>query len=336
MASVRLFRLVIKADLTCRQTYSGGQVAIYISLGVSKIATILLVRRLFIRDMKKAWTTCNAVLCAMFAWTIASAVLVSAGCSAESLSPKTSAQICSGIETRYMIVVVTDAITDLVLAVVPAYLCRHLQMNFLFKLQVLGIFALRLPLLALASLFLKYWKTSLNGDNIGVARTTALVFQQSQLCVSLIAGTIPCLKSFIQSFDTGSGVKAGFGQSTNSSGYGRRSNVQYSSNGRTNNGDSYQMSPLDRSVNSKAKPQIEVDNGGTARVNRKSFTMKLCSATEESSVAMERCSTQDSDRQSQLSTQELVIRKDVRWEVRREAARRNSDINVPGLLRLPK
>ena len=145
-------------------------------------------------------------------------MVVSAEFSAESLSPKKATQICSRIETRYMGVVVTDAITDLVLAVDRAYLCRRLQMSSMFKLQVLGIFALRLPLLALAGCFFKYWSTSMNNDNVGVARTTALVFQQSQLCVSLIAGTIPCLGSSIQSFDTGSGVKAGFGHSTYSSG----------------------------------------------------------------------------------------------------------------------
>lgn len=336
MASVGLLYLAFKSDLTSQQTYAGDQIAIYISLGVSKIATILLVRRLFIRNMTKAWTTCNAVVCAMIVWTIASAVLVSTGCSAESLSPKTSSQICSGIEIRYMVVIVTDVITDLVLAVIPAYLCRHLQMNFIFKLQVLGIFALRLPLLALASLFLKYWKTSLNSDNISVARTTALVFQQSQLCVSLIAGTIPCLKSFLQSFDTGSGVKAGLGQSINSSGYGHHSNIYHSSSAPTNNGESYQMSSLNRSRKVKSEAQAKRNNGETVRVNKRSSTRRLCSDTEENSVEMERRSTQESDCKSQLSTQELVIRKDVQWEIRRETARNNSDINVPGLLRLPK
>jgi hypothetical protein len=239
----------------------------------------------------------------MFAWTMASAVVVSAECSAESLSSKKTTQICSGIETRYMVVVVTDAMTDLVLAVVPAYLCRHLQMDFMFKLQVLSIFALRLPLLALAGLFFKYWSTSLNSDNVGVARTTALVFQQTQLCVSLVAGTIPCLRSFIRSFDAGSGMKAGFGHSTYSSGYGHHSNVHHSSSAPSNNGESYQMSSLSRSGKDKSEAQAGVHNIEVVRVNKKSFTVRLHSDSEENSVDMERRSTQASDRKSQLSTQ---------------------------------
>jgi hypothetical protein len=85
----------------------------------------------------------------------------------------------------------------------------------------------------IAGLFHKYWMASLTSDNTDVILTTALIFQQAEVCFSLIAGTIPCLKSFIQSFDTGSGVKAGFG-STHTSGYGRHSKVHHGSNAEIN------------------------------------------------------------------------------------------------------
>lgn len=213
----------------------------YISLGFSKIATILLVRRLFIRDMKNTWRICNVITGAILIWTILSALLVSAGCSAESISPKTPSQICSGIEKRYMFVVVTDAMTDLVLAFIPVYLCRRLQMNILLKLQVLGIFALRLPLLVLAGYFLKTWKRSLHSGNPGIARTVPLVFQQSQLCFSLITGSIPCLKSFIRSFDTGSGVKVEL-RYTSGSGENRRwYNLDYNNIAQGTKGENYEL-----------------------------------------------------------------------------------------------
>ena len=184
---------------------------VYLCLGFSKIATILLVRRLFIRNMKIAWSTCNTVVGVMVTWAVASAIIVSAGCSSESLSPRTSLMLCAGLKTRYMLVTVADGVTDLVLAILPAYLCRNLHMKFMFKLQVLGIFALRLPLLMLAGLFYKYWMASLASDDTDIVRTTALIFQQAEVCFSLIAGTIPCLNSFIQSFYKGSGVKECFG-----------------------------------------------------------------------------------------------------------------------------
>lgn len=215
-----------------------------------------------------------------------------------------------------MIVVVTDGITDLVLATLPAYLCRHLQMKFLFKLQVLGIFALRLPLLALAGLFLKHWTSSLDEIDLGIARTTALIFQQTQLCVSLIAGTIPCLRSFIQSFDTGSGMKAGFGDYS-SSGYGRHTNAQHRgipSPDKT----SYKMSLLERQHKGVATGQARGDGGVSIWVNEGTSSSRLCVDSEEQILEMERRSTQEFDRKSQLSTQDLVIRKEVRWEITRE------------------
>ncbi|XPS79606.1 hypothetical protein M3J09_011586 [Ascochyta lentis] len=294
-------------------TYYGGQIAIYISLGISKISTILLVRRVFRAEMKKERTICNVVVCAMFVWTISSALVVSAGCSAESLSPKTPSQVCSGIgnEARYMVIVVTDAITDLVLAIIPAYLCRHVQMKPVLKLQVLFIFALRLPLLALAGLFFKYWKISLNSDDIGVARTMALVFQQSQLCVSLIAGTIPCLKSFMNSFDTGSGVKVRLGRCVDSSGYGTHSSFHSSSCAPTNYGESYQMYTLNDRRNGDSGAKVQADNG---KAPGRTWTQLLRRLRTEGGIhdmEMDHRDTQEFDGTSQTSKRRLVIRKTV-------------------------
>lgn len=217
-----------------------------------------------------------------------------------------------------MVVVITDAITDLVLAVVPAYLCRHIQMKFMFKVEVLVIFALRFPLLVLSSLFFKYWRTSLNSDNIGVARTTALILQQSQLCVSLIAGTIPCLRSFMNSFDTGSGVKARLELSADFSGYGHHSSIHHSSSAPIKHGESYQMSSLNDGRNGKPKAEVQVDNDETARGTWRRFARRLRSDKETYNLEMDRHSTQESDHRSQMSTQELVIRKEVevRWETK--------------------
>lgn len=308
---------------------------IYISLGLSKLASILLVRRLFTRDMRNAWAMCNMITGAIVIWTLVSAALVSAGCTGDSLSPRTPSDVCKGIEIRYIFVVITDGITDLILAFIPTYLCRRLQMNVLFKLQVLGVFASRLPLLALAGLFYKFWKTSLRSDNPGVERTTALVYQQSQLCFSLIAATIPCLKSFIRSFDTGSGQKAGFGNSSNSGAYGHMSSVHHSA-AQFDHGESYQMSRLDRDKDSPSRLRKGGDGVGAVRVNRKPSLAENGSTTNDGGTELERCSTQESDRKSQQSTQELFIRKEVQFEVKREPAKRGIDTHRPGLLRLPK
>lgn len=280
--------------------------------------------------MKKAWRVCSIVTGCVAIWTILAAFLISVGCSSESTAPRTQSQTCPSIIARYRFVIVTDAITDVVLVIIPAYLCWQLQMSIWIKLQVLTIFAFRLPLVVLAGLFLKAWTHSLSSSNPGVDRSPAIVYQQCELCVSLIAGTIPCLKSFIRSFDTGSGVKAGFGSSN-----------EYGSGGRTSsnalNQQSYQMSSLNRSKSGTSHSRSHVGgDDGDVRVNPLPFTSGRANqpplARGESNRAGYEWEQQEADRESQGSRQELFIRKDLAWEVGSDA-RRGSD--EPGILKLP-
>lgn len=272
---------------------------------------------------------CNVITGCTIIWTVLAGTLVSIGCSPESTAPKVAPNTCSGIIARYQLVVVTDAITDVVLVIVPAYLCWHLQMSVLLKLQVLVVFAFRLPLIALACLFLKFWARSLSTSNPGIDRSPAIILQQSQLCFSLIAGTIPCLKSFIRSFDTGSGVKAGFGSS---SGYGSYSRT--GSNALSN--ETYELSSVKHSKSDTSYTRSRVEDEGDIRVNLRPFPSARPSdsmTTRETSANNGYKRQHEPDRDSQGSRQELVIRKDMGWEVGSDTRRRS---DTPGILILPQ
>ncbi|KAF2472815.1 uncharacterized protein BDR25DRAFT_366028 [Lindgomyces ingoldianus] len=204
-------------DLLTEDQYSrtatsqyANQVVFYLSIGLSKCAAVLLIQRLFTRDAKKFWMICNVVTGLMAVWTIVATLAVSVGCNPKSTLPALEEQTCPSLLPRYQVIIITDTVTDVLLVLVPAYLVWQLQMSKALKLQVISAFAVRLPLLPLSILVLITYKNSLHSSNPGVDRTTAIIFQQSQLCFSLMAGTIPCLKSFIRSFDTGSGAKVGY------------------------------------------------------------------------------------------------------------------------------
>lgn len=134
---------------------------------------------------------------------------MSIGCQPTELTPKIASKLCPGIVLRYTIVVVTDALTDVVLVIFPTTLCWQLQMHWTLKAQVFVVFAFRLPLVIFASLFLSTWKQSLPGDNPGVCRGLAITYQQAEICISLIAATIPCLKKLLEQFDTRSSGNIG-------------------------------------------------------------------------------------------------------------------------------
>ncbi len=286
--------------------------------------------------LQKAWTICHIVTISIVIWTVVAGFLASAGCSPESMAPKEASQSCPSIVARYEIIVITDAITDIILITIPAYLCWQLQMSILIKLQVLAVFSFRVPVIVFAGVFLKNWIRSLSSNNPGVQRSLAIAFQQSELCMSLIAGTIPCLKSFIRSFDTGSGVKAGFGSSD---GYGSSS---HSSRNAQNHSGSYKLSPLNR--NKPGTPldphrileNDEEDECGLIRTRSrpsKGIRSKASSRRETNVTTAFKRQQEEPDRDSQGSGQELFIRKELEWEVGSDI-RRVSD--TPGMLRLPR
>jgi hypothetical protein len=318
MAAVRRSCTTLSRPLMLIQSQFGNQISLYISLGLSKLSTILLVQRLFTRDMRRAWVLCNVVIATVVAWTLAVPFLVSVGCSPESVAPKTSSQVCPSIILRYRVVVVIDAITELVLVVIPGYLTWQLQMSVVLKIQVVAVFAFRLPLVILTSLCMKAWIQSLSADNPGVGRAYAIIFQQTELCVSLMAATIPCLKSFIRSFDTGSGVKATINTS-NDYGSWHRSGSRSATPG-----NSYEMSHMGGSntATSCKRSRPRKDDDGAIKVNSRPFASGRSNSgsirNKSLQGAMQLQGTREVGRLSRASSKELFIRRETHWEVTSE------------------
>ncbi|KAF2004742.1 hypothetical protein P154DRAFT_551938 [Amniculicola lignicola CBS 123094] len=236
-------------------TEYANQVVLYLSLGLSKCASVMLVQRLFTREARQFWIICNIVTVVMIIWTVFAAFMVSVGCSPPSIAPTTKDQICPSIYSRYQIVVITDVITDVILILAPAYLVWQLQMSQKLKFQVIAVFTTRVPLIPLSILGLIRFKQSLYSNNPGVDRTPVILFQQTEICYSLMAATIPSLKAFIRSFDTGSGVKVG---TTNA----------YGSSGGYGGGQSYQMKSLS---GKNSATRSHSDEAGDVIVSNKPF-----------------------------------------------------------------
>jgi hypothetical protein len=121
--------------------------------------------------------------------------------------------MCPDAVIRYKIIVILDAAIEVLLVIMPIYYCWKLLTSLPIRIRVIAVFAFRLPVAAIAVVYLNTWEASLNGENPGVDCAIPIVLQQCQLLTSLMAGTIPCLKSFLRSFDTGSGAKATVGSS---------------------------------------------------------------------------------------------------------------------------
>jgi hypothetical protein len=95
-------------------------------------------------------------------------------------------------------------------------------MKTYIKLQVIVAFGFRLPVIGFAAAHLHYVSAYVGSSDVSKAIIPALLYQQFELFWSLLAATIPTLKAFMRSFNSGFGMEIdldGFGSSY---GYGSR------------------------------------------------------------------------------------------------------------------
>ncbi|ORY19017.1 hypothetical protein BCR34DRAFT_472648 [Clohesyomyces aquaticus] len=316
-----------------------SEVLIVLALALSKCSVILLVRRVFSRDMKHFWTICNVILGFCCIWGVASAILVSAGCDASKYMPPQGNETCRGFAARWDIVVALDVFLELVMFVLPIYFLWGLQMAIDLKARVVLAFAFRLPLVVFTIIFLRHFTTAHRDSNPGVSVSTAIAWQQIAVAYSLISATIPCLKSFIQSFDTNFGMGDGSteGQYNYSSG-----NSHSNSNSNTRSTQSHSgfksrsrsaphTSPEDIKMNS-LRPRLstsfrkeqEAAEGSPKSTHHigKLRPEKIKNSTTirgggDGELERPRSSGSGS---SHTGSQELIIRRDVQFEVRSDYA----------------
>ncbi|KAF2458961.1 hypothetical protein BDY21DRAFT_283026, partial [Lineolata rhizophorae] len=185
----------------------GNAILIILALAATKASVILLIRRVFTRDLRRFRLLCNGLLALSIIWGVASSIAVSARCDLRPIDPNLPhAAFCADKTTRWKVVVAIDVATEIVFACLPVYLVWNLQMKSDLKFRVVLAFMFRLPVAAFSLLFLNAISRSMtNGLLPGVNVTPWVIWHQVELGYSLISATIPCLKSFIKSFDTGLG-----------------------------------------------------------------------------------------------------------------------------------
>ena len=173
--------------------------------------------------------------------------------------------------------------------------------------------------------------------------STAIVWQQLELSYSLISATIPCLKSFISSFDTNFGMGDGSseGQYNYSSG-----NNGSQTNSRSQIESQYQpksSTPKDRPIPESIKMHSLMPKQSATfwrestpespkqklRVGRLRPERLKSSTTVTTGIKSgnDRPDSQGSDgRSSQAGSQELIIRRDMHFDVRSDV---RSDYTYP-------
>ncbi|OAX82275.1 hypothetical protein ACJ72_03369 [Emergomyces africanus] len=92
---------------------------------------------------------------------------------------------------------------ELLVAIVPVYIAWGLHVQLKSKLVLLFAFSFRLPVIILAALRIFYLQKQQKMDDPIFYGVDPSVCMEVELHYSLIAATIPCLKPFVKSFNTG-------------------------------------------------------------------------------------------------------------------------------------
>lgn len=126
--------------------------------------------------------------------------------------------------TRWQAITAVDVLTELCICALPIVLVWPSQLARPLKFQVFLAFVFRLPLVGLSALHLALFKgysvstsslppsttASSSGEQPQLAVARGLLLQQVMLAYSLVSATVPNLKSFMRSFSVGLGVSIGF------------------------------------------------------------------------------------------------------------------------------
>ncbi|KAF2180848.1 hypothetical protein K469DRAFT_444611, partial [Zopfia rhizophila CBS 207.26] len=187
-----------------------AQIFLVLALTMAKCSVAALMLRLFTRDMKvtyKSWILCNGTVALAIAWGIGSIVATTMACSPSGFIRGSTEGRCINPLTRWRIIAAFDIFIELLLFILPVIFVWPIQMKRYIKIQVIVAFGFRLPVIGFAAAHLHYVSIYANSSNIPQAMISALVYQQFELFWSLLAATIPTLKAFMRSFNSGFGME---------------------------------------------------------------------------------------------------------------------------------
>lgn len=172
-------------------------------------------------------------------------------------------------------------------------------------MQVILAFGLRLPVMGFAATHLHYVSNYAESTNVSQAMIPALVYQQFELFWSLLAATIPTLKAFMRSFNSG------FGMEIDIDGYGSG----YGSRGYYNG--SFPLESLQHTTAPNGNVISKPGTRASQKSNANSRTGGPRGGAGSSRSEIQAVASVASD-----GSQELIIQKEVQWSVHHTDARR--------------
>ncbi|KAF2772120.1 hypothetical protein EJ03DRAFT_267180 [Teratosphaeria nubilosa] len=206
-----------------RATFSAA-ILLIISLAIAKCCVVIFQLRLLARDSKRIRYLCYALVGLFAAWGLGSVLGLSINCQVDWYITSGASTRCGQQPAKWTTITAFDVATEVALMAVPILIVWPLKMDRHLKIQVVSAFMFRIGVIALAIAHAVYVDRFQATDRPGMALTPVIIFAEAELCWSLISATIPNLKNFMKSFNTGFGHDFAF---STMEGSGQRRGSQY-------------------------------------------------------------------------------------------------------------
>ncbi|KIW34857.1 uncharacterized protein PV07_01605 [Cladophialophora immunda] len=300
---------------TVAKSLRAGDVLFLLALFGGKCSAIWLCRRLFAVGQHQKHRYCEITIAICGLWCVGSIIAATAGCTSSEVI-RSGSEKCSGLVTRWIVIGLFDALLELVIWCLSIVVIFPLHMSLQRKVQASMCFVLRLPIIVLICLQIKYVSDFSSASNAGIALTRPILLRQAEVVYSLLSAAIPALNQYLRKFDTTQATVFGYNAS------------QYGSGGR-----SYQMDSLggEGTKSNDTRNYTRMENDKADEASGKSTGINFCPPNHtryHASVEGPHNEGLNNDGRSNVSheegslgrhnSDEFIIRKDVEYTIRHE------------------
>lgn len=171
-----------------------------LSLSLAKVSVIQFLEKLCVAKNHKSICRWSSILVAV--WTVPVLFTLAFKCGASSPWDLDNGH-CIKIFDFWAAISPVDIGTELVICLLPVYIVKPVQMTFGKKITVIVAFVFRIFVIITTIARLVFMKRADSLADMTSAAFAASITTQLNLCVSVMTACIPCLKPFLDAFDSG-------------------------------------------------------------------------------------------------------------------------------------
>ncbi|EXA51461.1 hypothetical protein FOVG_00093 [Fusarium oxysporum f. sp. pisi HDV247] len=264
-----------------------------LALSLAKCSVLALIHRIISSKPGKNKMVCVMLMMFTGLWGVGSSLAWLVNCRAGTLLTVNNVKQCPDQSARWGVITAIDILTEILTWLLVLHLSWSVNISFARKCQVVTAFSFRIPLIAISSVHLAYSHTYPSSLEPQFAVTNTLICQQVMIAWSLISATTPNLKNFLKSFSIGMGFPVAFDFTMSGS------SKAYALQSLRNNRSTNAASATATAHSANWRPD-QVSNQTTAA--HRSSRSNSRDVSEEGSS-------------SRAGSQELIINKEVAWNV---------------------